>query len=102
MILYYQAYFFRINNNITILYFFVFIICLNASSINTSNISSLFPSNSLEKWSPRNKSISQLERYNTHKELIQGYSTSMAEATSDNFKNVIESIVGDLNSYFEK
>ena len=49
------------------------------------------------------KETEQLEKgHNTHKELIQGYSTSMAEATSDNFKNVISSIVGDLNSYFEK
>ncbi len=48
------------------------------------------------------KETEQLEKgYKNKKKLIQGFATSMAEATSNNFKNVIESIVQDLNSYFE-
>lgn len=49
------------------------------------------------------KETEQLKKgYKNKKELIQGFATSMAEATSYNFKNIIESVVLDLNAYFEK
>ena len=42
------------------------------------------------------------KRYNNPAMLQQDYAISMVEATSYNFKNVIESIVRDLNTYFSK
>jgi hypothetical protein len=42
------------------------------------------------------------KRYNKPKMLQRDYAISMVEATSYNFKNTIELIVNDLNSYFKK
>tara|TARA_B100001109_G_C18859369_1_gene473247 strand:- start:918 stop:1655 length:738 start_codon:yes stop_codon:yes gene_type:complete len=39
--------------------------------------------------------------YKNKKELISVYSTSMAEATSHNYRNAIKDIIEDLNSYFQ-
>jgi len=39
--------------------------------------------------------------YKNKKELIQTFATSMAEATSENYKHVIQLMVDDLNKYFE-
>jgi len=42
------------------------------------------------------------KRYTNTKILQQDYAVSMVEATSYNFKNTIELIVKDLNTYFDK
>jgi hypothetical protein len=42
------------------------------------------------------------KRYTNPKILQQDYAVSMVEATSYNFKNTIELIVNDLNTYFDK
>lgn len=42
------------------------------------------------------------KRYTNTKILQQDYAVSMVEATSYNFKNTIELIVNDLNTYFNK
>lgn len=42
------------------------------------------------------------KRYTNTKILQQDYAVSMVEATSYNFKNTIELIVNDLNTYFDK
>lgn len=42
------------------------------------------------------------KRYTNTKILQQDYAVSMVEATSYNFKNAIELIVNDLNTYFNK
>lgn len=42
------------------------------------------------------------QRYTSTSNLQQDYAVSMAEATSYNFKNTIELIVNDLNTYFNK
>jgi hypothetical protein len=55
-----------------------------------------------EKTFKFEKKTEQLKKgYKNKKELIQGFATSMAEATSNNFKNAMASIVLDLNDYFE-
>jgi len=41
-------------------------------------------------------------RYNNTKLLQKDYAISMVEATSYNFKNIIEKIVLDINSYFDR
>jgi hypothetical protein len=42
------------------------------------------------------------KRYTNTKILQQDYAVSMVEATSYNFKNTVELIVNDINTYFNK